>query len=104
MSQTITTADGVYTGTPVVVAATATPLFAATQTACEIQIINNSASVLDVGDATVVPGTGIWPVQGGGGCLTLLIQNKGAHPTCTGLYGAYPGGSGDCRVVVKTPP
>jgi hypothetical protein len=93
MTQTISTPDGTLTIRRVTIAATATPLVAASDDPRELLVINNSPGVLDLGGPSVTPGAGL-PVQPGGGFrLRVTEGSKGEW------YAAYAGGGGDCCVV-----
>lgn len=98
MSMTIATSDGTLAIDRIVVAATATLILSPGENPRDVLLINNSSGVMDIGDGTVVPGSGI-PIQGSGGSLDLMSRFQGAGGARGGWYAAYTGGSGDLCVV-----
>lgn len=98
MPEIIGTPDGTITVTKTVVAATATAIATLTNSASALEIINNSPGVMDIGGSAIVPGGGI-PILPNGGSLRLKFPADSPGTALTQIYAAYPGGSGDCRVI-----
>lgn len=98
MSMTISTSEGQLVIDRITVGATATLILAAAEHPRDVLVINNSAGVMDLGDATVAPGTGI-PLQGSGGEFALNDKLLPGGLANTAWYAAISGGSGDLCVV-----
>jgi hypothetical protein len=98
LNHTIGTPDGNVTVSQITVAATATLIIPVSDNPRKLLIINNGASVMDIGGPTVAPGNGI-PLQPGGGSFSLDFDFVSPGITRAAWYAAYPSGGGDCRVV-----